>query len=120
DVDLERGRALSWTFQPMAGGGTVILVEDIAERRKAEAKINHHARFDSLTELPNRLSFRDEIERLLASLNGESRLSALLFIDLDQFKQINDTLGHPCGDRLLCMVADRLRGMLRPEDFVAR
>lgn len=120
DVDMERGRALSWTFQPMAGGGTVILVEDITERRKAEAKINHLARFDSLTELPNRLSFRDEIERLLAFPNGESRLSALLFIDLDQFKQINDTLGHPCGDRLLCMVADRLRGMLRPEDFVAR
>ena len=120
DVDPERGRALSWTFQPMTGGGTVILVEDITERRKAEAKINHLARFDSLTELPNRLSFRDEIERLLASTNGEPRLSALLFIDLDQFKQINDTLGHPCGDRLLCMVADRLRGMLRPEDFVAR
>lgn len=120
DVDMEQGRALSWTFQPMAAGGTVVLVEDITERRKAEARINHLARFDPLTELPNRLSFRDEIERLLAISNSAPRLSALLFIDLDQFKQINDTLGHPCGDRLLCIVADRLRGMLRPEDFVAR
>jgi diguanylate cyclase (GGDEF)-like protein len=120
DVDMEQGRALSWTFQPMAVGGAVVLVEDITERRKAEARINHLARFDPLTELPNRLSFRDEIERLLAISNSAPRLSALLFIDLDQFKQINDTLGHPCGDRLLCIVADRLRGMLRPEDFVAR
>jgi diguanylate cyclase (GGDEF)-like protein len=120
DVDMEQGRALSWTFQPMAVGGAVVLVEDITERRKAEARINHLARFDPLTELPNRLSFRDEIERLLAISNSAPRLSALLFIDLDQFKQINDTLGHPCGDRLLSIVADRLRGMLRPEDFVAR
>src|SRR6185437_5470651 len=105
---------------PMAGGGTVVLVEDITERRKAEARISHLARFDALTALPNRLSFRDEIERLLVIANSGSRLSPLLFIELDQFKQINDTLGHPCGDRLLCLVADRLRGMLRPEDFVAR
>jgi predicted signal transduction protein with EAL and GGDEF domain len=101
DPNREHGRALSWTFQPMVGGGTVVLVEDITERRKAEARISHLARFDSLTALPNRLSFRDEIERLLAISNSASRLSALLFIDLDQFKQVNDTLGHPCGDRLL-------------------
>jgi diguanylate cyclase (GGDEF)-like protein len=113
-------RALSWTFQPMAGGGTVVLVEDITERRKAEARISHLARYDELTALPNRLNFRDEIERLLAVPHDTGRLSALLFVDLDQFKQVNDTLGHPCGDRLLGMVADRLREMLRPEDFVAR
>ncbi len=112
-------RALEWTFQPMAGGGTVALVEDITERRSAEAKINHMARFDELTGLPNRLNFRNEIQRMLSSAESPS-LSALLFVDLDQFKQVNDTLGHPCGDRLLCTVADRLREMLRPEDFVAR
>ncbi|WP_406678029.1 putative bifunctional diguanylate cyclase/phosphodiesterase [Rhodopseudomonas infernalis] len=114
-------RSLSWTFQPMAGGGTVVLVEDITERRNAEARILHLARYDELTALPNRVNFRDEIERILALQSSDrSALSALLFIDLDQFKQVNDTLGHPCGDRLLCSVADRLRDMLRPEDFVAR
>jgi diguanylate cyclase (GGDEF)-like protein len=120
DPDPARGRSLSWTLQPMADGGTVILVEDITERKQAEAKISHLARYDELTELPNRVNFRDEIGRLLAVQNGRNQLSALLFVDLDQFKQVNDTLGHPCGDRLLCAVAGRLREMLRPEDFVAR
>jgi len=120
DPTSASGRALSWTFQPMAGGGTVVLLEDITERRNAEARISHLARYDELTALPNRVNFRDEIERLLAISHDAARLSALLFVDLDQFKQVNDTLGHPCGDELLCAVADRLRDMLRPEDFVAR
>ena len=120
DPDVVRARSLSWTFQPMSGGGTVVLVEDITERRSAEARISHLARYDALTALPNRLNFRDEIGRLLAVSHDADRLSALLFVDLDQFKQVNDTLGHPCGDELLCAVAERLRGMLRPEDFVAR
>lgn len=115
-------RSLCWTFQPMADGGAVVLIEDITERRNAEARIVHLARYDELTALPNRVSFRDEIERILEAEHGrgKTRLSALLFIDLDQFKQINDTLGHPCGDRLLCSVAERLRDMLRPDDYVAR
>jgi diguanylate cyclase (GGDEF)-like protein len=104
----------------MAGGGAVVLLEDITERRTAEARITHLARYDELTGLPNRVNFRDEIERLLAVPHDADQLSALLFVDLDQFKQVNDTLGHPCGDQLLCAVADRLRAMLRPEDFVAR
>ncbi|WP_371421594.1 putative bifunctional diguanylate cyclase/phosphodiesterase [Tardiphaga sp.] len=112
-------RALLWKFQPMIGGGTVVLLEDITERRNSEARISHMARFDELTGLPNRVSFRNEIGRMLKSSN-DSTLSALLFVDLDQFKQVNDTLGHPCGDQLLCMVADRLREMLRADDFVAR
>lgn len=111
-------RALAWTFQPMADGGMVVLVEDITSRRNAEARIGHMARFDELTGLPNRVHFRDEIGQMLTSGNGS--LSALLFIDLDQFKQVNDTLGHPSGDKLLCAVTARLRRLLRPEDFVAR
>src|SRR6478752_1605257 len=87
DPDIARGRSLSWTFQPMAGGGAVVLLEDITERRNAEARISHLARYDELTELPNRVNFRDEIGRLLAAQQGADRLSALLFVDLDQFKQ---------------------------------
>ena len=120
DPDTERNRSLSWTVQPMADGGAVVLLEDVTERRNAEARISHLARYDDLTALPNRVSFRDEIERLLAAARHSERLSALLFVDLDQFKQVNDTLGHPCGDQLLCAVANRLREMLRPEDYVAR
>ncbi len=120
DPDVARGRSMSWTFQPMSGGGAVVLLEDITERRNAEARISHLARYDELTALPNRVNFRDEIGRLLATQHGHDHISALLFVDLDQFKQVNDTLGHPCGDQLLCAVADRLREMLRPEDFVAR
>jgi diguanylate cyclase (GGDEF)-like protein len=120
DPDIVRDRSLSWTFQPTADGGAVVLLEDITERRHAEARITHLARYDELTALPNRVSFRDEIERLLEIPQEDGELSALLFVDLDRFKQVNDTLGHPCGDQLLCAVAERLRDMLRPEDFVAR
>jgi diguanylate cyclase (GGDEF)-like protein len=120
DPDTARNRSLSWTFQPMAGGGAVVLLEDVTERRNAEARIVHLARYDELTGLPNRVSFRDEIDRLLSAPHESGQISALLFVDLDQFKQVNDTLGHPCGDQLLCAVAERLREMLRPEDFVAR
>jgi diguanylate cyclase (GGDEF)-like protein len=119
-TDPVRGRSLSWTFQPMADGGAVVLLEDVTERRNAEARISHLARYDELTALPNRVNFRDEIERLLKVQRDAGQMSALLFVDLDQFKQVNDTLGHPCGDQLLCAVAARLREMLRPEDFVAR
>jgi diguanylate cyclase (GGDEF)-like protein len=116
----DKARALEWTFQPMPDGGTVMLVEDVTQRRNAEARISHLARFDELTGLPNRFSFQQEIDRELADSSSTKRVSALMFVDLDQFKQVNDTLGHPAGDRLLCSVAARLREILRPEDYVAR
>jgi diguanylate cyclase (GGDEF)-like protein len=118
-VEIEDGRTLALTFQPMDNGGSVVLVEDITERKSAEAKINHLARYDALTGLPNRTYFRDQMERAVA-LTRRGGACAVLFVDLDQFKQVNDTLGHPCGDELLCAVADRLRAIVRESDVVAR
>jgi len=118
-VDTEDGRSLSLTFEPMLSGGSVVLVEDVTERKNAEAKINHLARYDALTGLPNRIFFHDQMQWALATMKRDSGL-AVLFVDLDQFKQVNDTLGHPAGDALLCAVADRLRGIVRDTDLVAR
>ncbi|RYE55031.1 MAG: diguanylate cyclase, partial [Rhizobiaceae bacterium] len=112
-------RALEWTFQSMEDGGTVVLVEDITERRAAQAKISRMARYDELTGMPNRQFFHEELESHIAAMKA-GNLSALLFIDLDQFKQVNDTLGHPCGDTLLCMVSNRLREIVPPNDLIGR
>jgi diguanylate cyclase (GGDEF)-like protein len=103
----------------MENGGMVVLVEDITERKLAEAKINQMARFDALTALPNRAILQLRLEEAL----GHSRRGiacAVHFIDLDQFKQVNDTLGHSRGDLLLQAVAKRLRGVVRETDLVAR
>jgi diguanylate cyclase (GGDEF)-like protein len=116
----EDGRSLSFTFEAMTGGGSVVLVEDVTERRAAEAAIKHLARYDSLTKLPNRTFFRDEIAQMLVRARDRHERCAIFFIDLDQFKQVNDTLGHSHGDELLCSVADRLRTVVRETDLVAR
>ncbi len=118
-VETERGRTLALTFHPMADGGAVVLFEDITDRKIAEARINQLARYDSLTGLPNRAVFRDQMDASLGSLRRHGPF-AIHFIDLDQFKQVNDTLGHPCGDELLCAAADRLRAAVRGSDIVAR
>ena len=118
-VDTEDGRALSLTFEPMQNGGSVVLVEDVTERKNAEAKIHHLARYDALTGLPNRIFFHDQMEWALATMKRGTHC-AVLFVDLDQFKQVNDTLGHPAGDALLFAVAERLRNIIRDTDLVAR
>jgi diguanylate cyclase (GGDEF)-like protein/PAS domain S-box-containing protein len=113
------GREILITNKPMSGGRWVVTHEDITERRQAEAKISHMALHDSLTNLPNRLFFRQEVETRLAHL-GRDQTFAVLCLDLDHFKNVNDTLGHPFGDKLLCRVAERLNGCLRRGDSVAR
>ena len=119
-VEIANGRTLVLTFELIKNGGSVVLVEDITERRTAEAKINHLARYDPLTGLPNRTFFHDQMELALTKIKRNKENCAILFIDLDQFKQINDTMGHPFGDELLCAVAERLRGIVRDSDIVAR
>ena len=118
-VDLHNGRTLEFTVQPMENGGMVLLGEDITERKIAQARINHLARFDSLTGLPNRTILRSRMDNALAECTSE-QMCAVHFIDLDQFKQVNDTLGHSRGDMLLVAVAERLRKVVRETDVIAR
>jgi diguanylate cyclase (GGDEF)-like protein len=118
-IDTEHQRMLAITVNPMSEGGAVLLFEDVTDRQVAEAKIHQLARFDSLTGLPNRAFLHDQTEAALAALKRLGPF-ATLFVDLDDFKQVNDTLGHTCGDALLCAVADRLRSLVRGSDVVAR
>ncbi|QQO19147.1 EAL domain-containing protein [Bradyrhizobium diazoefficiens] len=95
------------------------VVEDVTERRRAHEKIAHMAHYDALTDLPNRTLFREQIERELAKVAGGGQF-ALLYIDVDEFKGINDSLGHHVGDELLKAIAGRLRGCLKQGDLIAR
>lgn len=107
--------------QPSSGEGRIYGVfRDITERKQAEAKIEHQAYHDGLTGLPNRSLLLDRMELALTRSRRHGYEGALLLIDLDRFKTINDSLGHGVGDQLLCEVSQRLSGVLREEDTVAR
>lgn len=94
---------------------------DVTERKRAVDRLVHDAFHDSLTQLPNRALFMDRLERSLeATLRHPDRLYAVLFLDLDRFKVVNDSLGHILGDQLIMAVAGRLRGVIRSNDTVAR
>lgn len=96
------------------------IFSDITERKAAEAKIEYLARHDPLTNLPNRTLLRDRFDQAMAYAVRNNTLVALLFLDLDRFKHINDTMGHDVGDRLLQRVAERLSQCVREVDTVCR
>jgi diguanylate cyclase (GGDEF)-like protein len=95
-------------------------VTDITERKQAEALIWQQAHFDTLTSLPNRRMLYDQLEKILAHRKQRRNRFAVLFIDLDYFKEVNDTLGHAAGDRLLQEAAARLAACVSRKDMVAR
>jgi diguanylate cyclase (GGDEF)-like protein/PAS domain S-box-containing protein len=100
--------------------GAVMVVHDVTAARDLSAKLERLALHDSLTDLPNRSLFTDRLDRALARASRAGNSVVLLFIDLDEFKPVNDTLGHALGDRLLQSVADRLRRCMRQADTVSR
>ncbi|WP_292505707.1 EAL domain-containing protein [Methylobacterium sp.] len=113
-------RLLEVHLHPVMGGGWAVTIEDVSARRAAEADAANMARQDPLTGLPNRLLLRERLNEALSRMQREGEGCAVLLIDLDRFKPVNDTLGHPVGDALLEKVADRLRSTVRPTDTVAR
>ncbi|MBI5162585.1 MAG: EAL domain-containing protein [Magnetospirillum sp.] len=98
----------------------VAVISDITSRKEVEERLSYQANHDPLTRLPNRTLFQERLNRALARAHRNQNLVALLFVDLDRFKQVNDTLGHLAGDILLQQVAERLGGSVRQGDTVAR
>ena len=130
-IDLRSRHAIH--HEPTSGGDWVATFDDITERRQAEARVRHMAHHDALTDLPNRTVFGERLDRTLARWRGEACLEdarhdpidrhwtvAVLFLDLDDFKTVNDALGHAAGDELLCQAAKRIHHCLREQDTLAR
>jgi diguanylate cyclase (GGDEF)-like protein len=115
---LPDGRFIAVAHRAVAGGGWVTTFEDVTERVEAEARIAHLARHDALTGLPNRVALREHMQQVLPA-GGTGQL-AVLCLDLDRFKIVNDTLGHPVGDALLRAVSERLAACVRKTDLVVR
>ena len=118
-LPLRDGRIISIMHKKMHDGGWVATHEDITERHQAQARILHMARHDALTGLANRVMFAERLEQAIAFL-GRGRRFAVLCLDIDNFKSINDTLGHQVGDALLRQVAERFEACTRETDTIAR
>ncbi len=116
--ELIDGRLLTVSRRSVSTGGWLLTLEDITERRRAEAQLERMALHDGLTGLPNRVLFRAHLHRQIAI--SPCRGTAVLYLDLDRFKSVNDTLGHPIGDALLQAVAERLKACVREVDIIAR
>jgi diguanylate cyclase (GGDEF)-like protein len=114
------GRIIEITERPTPTGGVVIVYEDVTNLRRASAEIEQLAFYDPLTSLPNRRLLADRLQQAVHASLRSGRRGALLFLDLDHFKTLNDTQGHDVGDQLLLQVAQRLQTCVRDTDTVAR
>lgn len=119
-TSIDGDRTLAVSRRQMDDGGSVIILEDVTERRRAQERIVHLAKFDELTGLANRTQFHERITAMLAAMPIGENYLAIHLIDLDRFKEINDTLGHPIGDKLLKAVAMRLSTVIGPTDMITR
>jgi diguanylate cyclase (GGDEF)-like protein len=117
---LRNDRTVALSQQPMADGGAVVIFEDVTERERAAARIAHMARHDALTDLPNRTLMLETLAVWSSQLRPAAAGFAVLCLDLDRFKAVNDTLGHAIGDVLLQALAGRLRGSLGGDAVIAR
>ncbi|KMO16339.1 hypothetical protein SQ03_14890, partial [Methylobacterium platani JCM 14648] len=115
DQTLVDGRVIAVTYAPTPEGGFVTVHEDVTAAKRAEAQIVHMARHDALTGLPNRTLLHESLAEALAGASARDGVTAVLCLDLDRFKTVNDTLGHAVGDKLLRQVAARLSAAIRDE-----
>jgi diguanylate cyclase (GGDEF)-like protein len=113
-------RTIAVSRRIMSGGGSVVILEDVTERKRAQERIAHLAKYDELTGLANRSQFRERINGMLSGKRNRDRHLTIHLIDLDRFKSINDTLGHPLGDKLLKQVAGRLGTVIGQGDMITR
>ena len=119
-VILRSGHVHEIHHEPTPDGGWVATFEDITERRCSEQRIQHMAHHDALTDLPNRVLFAERLQQMTERLGRSEKVAAVLCLDLDRFKEVNDTLGHPAGDALLRQVTERMRQEVRQTDTLAR
>ena len=117
-MSMPDGRMIRLVYKRSSDGGWATTLEDVTEVRRVQARIEHLAHYDALTNLPNRTLFQRHAEGLLLETAGVE--FAILYIDIDEFKSINDSLGHLIGDEFLKRVAERLRQAVGSQDFIAR